>query len=129
MFAQAGQALSGMPLKSFSCRIASGKMEFEHEGSATLNHLRREFIAGGVAGAIGVFIGFPFDLIKVKLQAFPMKYTNAMDCLRQSVKSDGWLGLYNGCLPPIAFQGTSTYIRPDLLYSILIETCFFRSYQ
>lgn len=80
-------------------------MEFEHEGSAALNHLKREFIAGGVAGSVGIFIGFPFDLIKVKLQAFPSKYKTAMDCLRQSVKQEGWLGLYNGCLPPILFQG------------------------
>lgn len=80
-------------------------MEFEYEGSTALSHIKREFIAGGFAGSVGIFIGFPFDLIKVKLQAFPGAYASAVDCFRKSVKADGWLGLYSGCLPPIVLQG------------------------
>lgn len=68
-------------------------------------HLFREFFAGGFAGSIGIFVGFPFDSIKVKLQAHPTKYGTAMDCFRQSVKEEGFRGLYNGCLPPIVLQG------------------------
>lgn len=28
-------------------------------------HIKREFIAGGTAGSVGIAIGFPFDIIKV----------------------------------------------------------------
>ncbi|RYG67401.1 solute carrier family 25 protein [archaeon] len=70
-----------------------------------LSHLKREFIAGGLAGSLGIFIGFPLDLVKVKLQAYPNLYKSAYQCFVQSVKQDGWLGLYNGCIPPILFQG------------------------
>ena len=68
-------------------------------------HFMREFFAGGLAGAIGIFIGFPFDSIKVKLQAHPGKYRSAVHCLKHSLKEDGFRGLYNGCLPPIVMQG------------------------
>eukprot|EP00981_Chlorochromonas_danica_P000445 scaffold96_cov167-Ochromonas_danica.AAC.52 len=82
-------------------------MEFGHDGIAAWSHLKREFTAGGVAGSIGIFIGFPFDLIKVKLQAFPNKYKSAVDCFKQSVKQDGWLGMINSLL----FVGESLAMR------------------
>ncbi len=68
-------------------------------------HLKREFVAGGLAGSIGIFIGFPLDLIKVNLQVYPDKYKNARDCFKQMWKADGISGLYRGCLPPIISQG------------------------
>jgi hypothetical protein len=73
-----------------------------------LSHLKREFIAGGAAGSIGIFLGFPFDLIKVKLQAFPTKYKSAYQCLVQSIKQEGFIGLYNGFLPPVLLQGEAS---------------------
>lgn len=71
-----------------------------------VHSMRREFVAGGTAGAIGIFIGFPFDSIKVKLQSHPGLYRSALDCLRQSLQTDGgYLGLYRGSLPPVLMQG------------------------
>ena len=70
-----------------------------------MHSMRREFIAGGTAGAIGIFIGFPFDSVKVKLQTHPDLYRSAVDCLRQSLQTDGYLGLYRGSLPPVLMQG------------------------
>lgn len=73
------------------------------------NMVKREFICGGIAGAIGIFVGFPFDLIKVKLQTNPSMYTSAIDCLRKTIKLDGYMGLYSGCIPPILMQGYRFY--------------------
>jgi hypothetical protein len=73
-------------------------------------HLKREFIAGGLAGSIGIFIGFPLDLIKVNLQVYPDRYKNARDCFVQMMKAEGVSGLYRGCLPPIISQGKSLYL-------------------
>ena len=92
------------------------------------NYIYRELISGGLAGSIGIFIGFPFDMIKVKLQARPDLYKSAISCLKVAWKEEGIRGLYRGCLAPIAFQGPinsllfvgdSTalkYLEPDLRY-------------
>ena len=33
-----------------------------------VDFVKREFVAGGAAGSIGIFIGYPFDIVKVNLQ-------------------------------------------------------------
>ena len=69
-------------------------------------HFQREFIAGGCAGSVGIFVGFPFDLIKVRLQNESQLYpSSAIKCFQQTVREEGLLGLYRGCLPPICTQG------------------------
>ena len=75
--------------------------------SFDLGFLKQEFVAGGSAGAVGILIGFPFDLIKVKLQAQPDRYPSAWKCFRESLKEGGVRGLFRGCLPPLAIQGES----------------------
>ncbi len=70
-----------------------------------LAHLKREFFAGGLAGSVGIFIGFPFDLVKVNLQVYPDKFKNARQCFRHMIHEDGLRGLYRGCIPPIVSQG------------------------
>jgi solute carrier family 25 carnitine/acylcarnitine transporter 20/29 len=67
--------------------------------------LEREFFAGGIAGSVGIFIGYPLDMVKIKLQVFPDQYKSATQCLRQAIKEEGFVGLYKGCLPPILIQG------------------------
>eukprot|EP01038_Epipyxis_sp_PR26KG_P009760 gene9760-13129_t len=70
-----------------------------------VSHVGKEFIAGGSAGSIGVFIGFPFDLVKVKLQSNLAHATNAGKCIRQIFVEEGLSGFYKGCLPPVITQG------------------------
>lgn len=79
--------------------------------SGLKRQLEREFFAGGTAGSIGVFIGFPLDIIKVKLQVFPDQYKSAIHCFRSSIQEEGFLGLYKGCLPPILIQGEVMMLR------------------
>lgn len=63
--------------------------------------------AGGVAGAFGAFALNPFEVIKVQMQVTnsaanstsgaAKKYTGVIDCVRQTVKSEGIIkGLYRG---------------------------------
>lgn len=77
--------------------------------------LEREFFAGGIAGSVGIFIGYPLDMVKIKLQVFPDQYKSATQCLRQAIKEEGFVGLYKGCLPPILIQGISLDICDYLL--------------
>ena len=62
-------------------------------------------LIGGTAGSIGIFIGYPFDIVKVKLQIHPDRYQSAWSCFTQILIEDGVLGLYRGCLLPLMMQG------------------------
>jgi hypothetical protein len=60
-----------------------------------------ELLSGGVGGAVGVFIGQPFDCIKVRLQSLGDTYSGSFDCLAKTIRQEGVLGLYRGVLPPV----------------------------
>jgi hypothetical protein len=72
-----------------------------------------EIIAGGVSGMAGVFIGHPFDTVKVLMQTDP-KHKSPVQCLRSVVKNEGIRSLYNGILPPLAI---ATAINAILFFS------------
>ncbi|EDQ91806.1 uncharacterized protein MONBRDRAFT_17649 [Monosiga brevicollis MX1] len=69
------------------------------------SHLR-SFIAGGIGGTALVVVGHPFDTVKVKIQTMTPgvgpQYTGVMDCARQTLAQQGFRGLYNGVLAPLA---------------------------
>lgn len=58
-----------------------------------------------LAGIAGKFIEYPFDTVKVRLQSqpdhLPLRYTGPLDCFRQSIRADGFLGLYRGISAPL----------------------------
>ncbi|CAF0938033.1 unnamed protein product [Rotaria sordida] len=63
----------------------------------------KNFFAGGAGGACLVIIGHPPDTIKVRLQTMPRPkkgekpiYTGVFDCVKKSVKNEGFLSLYRG---------------------------------
>ncbi|UKZ79538.1 Amino-acid transporter arg-13 [Trichoderma virens FT-333] len=64
-----------------------------------------DIIYGSVAGIAGKYIEYPFDTVKVRLQSqpdhLPLRYTGPLDCFRQSIKSDGFRGLYRGISAPL----------------------------
>ena len=57
------------------------------------------------AGVIGKTIEYPFDTIKVRLQSqldhTPLRYTGPLDCFKQSLRSEGFVGLYRGISAPL----------------------------
>jgi ornithine carrier protein len=81
-----------------------------------------------IAGVVGKYIEYPFDTVKVRLQSqpnhLPLRYTGPLDCFRQSLKADGFLGLYRGISAPLvgaALENSSLFffesIGRDLLYA------------
>lgn len=57
------------------------------------------YIAGGVAL---VLVGQPLDTVKVKMQAFPNLYSGMTNCIKKTVKRDGFIrGLYAGTTPAL----------------------------
>ncbi len=62
----------------------------------------QDIIAGGLSGSFGVLIGFPFDTIKVRMQSQPTEFKTTIQTARDTIRRNGVLSLYKGCLPPIA---------------------------
>ncbi|KAI1499390.1 amino acid transporter arg-13 [Biscogniauxia marginata] len=64
-----------------------------------------DILYGSLAGVVGKYIEYPFDTVKVRLQSqpdhLPLRYTGPLDCFRQSIKADGFLGLYRGISAPL----------------------------
>lgn len=62
-----------------------------------------------LAGALGKTLEYPFDTIKVRLQAAPPHlYAGPLDCLRQSLAHDGIRGLYRGISAPLVGAAVET---------------------
>ena len=69
----------------------------------------KDLTAGTVGGAANLFVGHPFDTIKVKLQSQPTpapgqlpKYAGAIDAVKQTIAAEGPRGLYKGMGAPLA---------------------------
>ncbi|KAB5580351.1 mitochondrial carrier domain-containing protein [Coniochaeta sp. 2T2.1] len=64
-----------------------------------------DILYGSLAGVIGKYIEYPFDTVKVRLQSqpdhLPLRYRGPLDCFRQSIRADGFLGLYRGISAPL----------------------------
>ncbi|CAF1275969.1 unnamed protein product [Rotaria sordida] len=64
----------------------------------------RGVIAGGITGAIEICITFPTEFVKTQLQldegssrrGEPRKYNGVIDCVKKTVHSRGFFGLYRG---------------------------------
>lgn len=55
-------------------------------------------LTGATAGATESLVVVPFELVKIRMQdkAQAHKYNGLLDCVRQTVKAEGPLALYNG---------------------------------
>lgn len=64
----------------------------------------QEIVFGSLSGIAGKLLEFPFDTVKVRLQSQPVipQYTSSLDCFKQTITKDGWLGLYRGISAPLA---------------------------
>jgi ornithine carrier protein len=65
----------------------------------------KDVVCGSVAGIVGKYIEYPFDTVKVRLQSqpdhLPLRYTGPLDCFKQSLKQDGFIGIYRGISAPL----------------------------
>lgn len=63
----------------------------------------QEIFFGSLSGIAGKFVEYPFDTVKVRLQSQPSvaQYTSTIDCFKQTIRKDGYLGLYRGLSAPM----------------------------
>jgi solute carrier family 25 carnitine/acylcarnitine transporter 20/29 len=69
-------------------------------------------LAGGAAGVASWASIYPLDVIKSRLQAAPGRYAGFADCLRRSVRDEGWRVLTRGlsaCLLRAALVNASIF--------------------
>ncbi|KAK9766915.1 hypothetical protein K7432_003632 [Basidiobolus ranarum] len=63
----------------------------------------KDFLAGSFGGMAQVLIGHPLDTIKTRLQieGASSRFKGPLDCLVQTVRHEGFLGLYKGMASPL----------------------------
>ncbi|KAI5286863.1 hypothetical protein KEM52_001836 [Ascosphaera acerosa] len=60
------------------------------------------FLAGVFSGVTKCTVGHPFDTIKVRLQtSSSARFAGPLDCVLQTVRNEGVLGMYKGMTPPL----------------------------
>lgn len=91
---------------------ASPPAKFQLTGKTAFTEAVEDVLCGSLAGAVGKYIEYPFDTVKVRLQSqpdhLPLRYTGPLDCFRQSIKSDGFIGLYRGIAAPVVGAAAET---------------------
>ncbi|KAF2822153.1 mitochondrial carnitine/acylcarnitine carrier protein [Ophiobolus disseminans] len=62
----------------------------------------RGFVAGVFSGMAKLSVGHPFDTVKVRLQTTDKsQFRGPVDCLLQTLRKEGFTGLYKGATPPL----------------------------
>ncbi|EUC35564.1 hypothetical protein COCCADRAFT_3241 [Bipolaris zeicola 26-R-13] len=62
----------------------------------------RGFVAGVFSGIAKLSVGHPFDTVKVRLQTTEKShFRGPVDCLMQTLRKEGFAGLYKGATPPL----------------------------
>lgn len=70
---------------------------------------------GAISGSLGASVVYPVNLIRTRIQtqgtaAHPFHYKNFVDCYHQSLKREGWRGLFRGLGPNLAKVAPSVSI-------------------
>ncbi|KRX04977.1 Mitochondrial carrier domain [Pseudocohnilembus persalinus] len=71
----------------------------------------RDYISGSVGGVVGVLIGQPFDIVKVRLQASHDHTIKTLDVIKHLVRDEGILAFYKGIAFPLLGAGFMESIR------------------
>ena len=93
----------------------------EARGSSATREFALALASGGLYGATNTIVGHPFDTVKTKMQT-QSGFTNsgALASARQILSSEGAVGFYRGCLPPMwgsAVYRSAQFAVYDLLYA------------
>jgi len=67
-------------------------------------------LAGVTRGFASVFVGQPLDIVKVKMQLLPKINGNMVSCLPNTLRQQGFRGLYAGILPALISNGADNAV-------------------
>lgn len=104
-----------MDVKESSLMVEGGDLLSHTAASHSVGHgeeALKDIICGSVAGVVGKYIEYPFDTIKVRLQSqpntTPLRYSGPLDCFKQSLQRDGFIGIYRGISAPLVGAAVET---------------------
>ena len=66
----------------------------------------------GIAGSVGIVVGLPFDLVKVRMQT-NAQATSAIRVFKDAIENDGVASLWRGTLAPVV----ATFITNGILFA------------
>lgn len=88
-----------------------------------------------IAGIVGKIIEYPFDTLKVRLQSqpdhLPLRYSGPIDCFQQSLREEGFRGLYRGVSAPLigaAIETSSLFFTYRIAQELLRSTTLIAEY-
>lgn len=73
-------------------------------GNQSTQWILTELFSGGVAGSVGILIGNPLDIVKVRIQTMHGKYKSSLDCIKLILKNEGPSGFFKGLSSPLFAQ-------------------------
>eukprot|EP00494_Astrolonche_serrata_P029089 UN29356 len=64
-----------------------------------------DLVSGYLGGACGIFCTHPLDTVRVRVQYLSQTESkiNYVQIVKDLIKKKGFLGLYNGVIPPVFF--------------------------
>ena len=81
---------------ALASRTLSPPVAYAPMGGGGKRHPLKAVVAGGLAGAMEAVISYPTEYVKTQLQLFPGKGLTPVQCARDTIKANGFLGLYRG---------------------------------
>jgi hypothetical protein len=61
-----------------------------------------DFLCGTAGGVVSKFVDFPFDTVKVRMQAKGTQYKSTWECVTSIARLEGVKGFYAGAKQPAA---------------------------
>ncbi|CCC06406.1 unnamed protein product [Sordaria macrospora k-hell] len=137
--AQTHQGFKEAGAASASHLTSTTSLPTKVESRTAVMEALEDIVYGSAAGIVGKYIEYPFDTVKVRLQSqpdhLPLRYTGPLDCFRQSIRADGFLGLYRGITAPLvgaALENSSLFfferIGRGLIYSSGLRAARLRAF-
>lgn len=83
----------------------------------------RKFVAGYASGCCLVLVGHPFDTIKVRIQSEGStgRFQGVVHCVKQTVKLEGFRGLYKGMSAPLFLTGGVNSVLFGMQFNFVTE--------
>ncbi|KAG9289800.1 hypothetical protein G9A89_015380 [Geosiphon pyriformis] len=109
-FTSPEQKVTALPPLSLNPQEMKSKITSEAPATSTHSLGRRktdglkDVVFGSIAGMTGKLVEYPFDTIKVRLQSQSPEqptFKGPLDCFRQTLQHEGFLGLYRGLSSPM----------------------------
>jgi len=82
-----------------------------------------DIIAGSLAGIVQVLVGQPFDMMKVRMQTKPKKYTGLSQTAKKIILEESPMAFYKGTLSPLI--GISFSVAVQFSSNIFARNYFF----